>query len=162
MSRIFRGFCLVGQALVGGVTTMEGQQQVEPTQYDAQALRVESRWGNHLLVRGRDGTVIGKIGGFRGLDLPTAVRGSPNAVSEAREFNRSSKRGSIVLALGLVAWGVGGGVARMDGIDANVAVPAWTAVATGTVLMVYGGVQLNKAASALARSIWWYNRDYAR
>lgn len=162
MSRFLRGIWVAGLVLVGGVTTMEGQQQLEPAQYDAQALRVESRWGNHLLVRGREGTVVGKIGGFRGLDLAAAVGGSPNAVSEAREFNRSSRRGSIVLALGLVAWGVGGGVARMDGIDANVAIPAWTAVAAGTVLMVYGGVQLNRAASALARSIWWYNRDYAR
>ncbi len=162
MSRFLRGIWLAGLVLLGGVTTMQGQQLLEPTQYDAQALRVESRWGNHLLVRGRDGAVVGKIGGFRGLDLAAAVGASPNAVSEAREFNRSSRRGSIVLALGLVAWGVGGGVARMDGIDANVAVPAWTAVAAGTVLMVYGGVQLNRAASALARSIWWYNRDYAR
>jgi len=161
MSRFLRGIWLAGLVSLGGVTTMQGQQ-LEPAQYDAQALRVESRWGNHLLVRGRDGAVLGKIGGFRGLDLAAAVGGSPNAVSEAREFNQSSRRGSIVLALGLVAWGVGGGVARMDGIDANVAIPAWTAVAAGTVLMVYGGVQLNKAASALARSIWWYNRDYGR
>lgn len=162
MSRFLRGILLAGHVLVGGVTTMEGQQQLEPAKYDTQALRVESRWGNHVLIRGRDGIVVGKIGGFRGLDLAAAVDGSPKAVSEAQEFNRSSRRGSIVLALGLVAWGVGGGVARMDGIDANVAIPAWTAVAAGTVLMVYGGVQLNKAASALARSIWWYNRDYAR
>jgi hypothetical protein len=50
----------------------------------------------------------------------------------------------------------------MDDIGAAVAIPAWTAVAGGTVLMVYGGVQLNKALTALSRSIWWYNRDLQR
>jgi hypothetical protein len=50
----------------------------------------------------------------------------------------------------------------MDDIDAAVAIPAWSAVAAGTFMIVYGGVQLNKAFSALARSIWWYNRDLGR
>lgn len=159
MRGFLRALCLASHVLVGGITTMEGQQQVEPTLYDAQALRIETKWGNHLLVRGRDGTVLGKIGGFRGLDLATAVRPSPNAVSEATEFNRSYKRGSTLLAVGIIAWGVGSGVARIDHIDANVAIPAWTAVAAGTFLMAYGGVLLNKASTAMARSIWWYNRD---
>jgi len=144
------------------MTTMEAQQPVSPTLYDAEALRVESKLGNQLLVRGRDGNVVGKIGGFHGLDLSTALASSPDAVREAREHNRRYTRGSIVLALGLVAWGVGAGVSRIDGIDANVAIPAWSAVAGGTFLIAYGAVQLNKASSALAKAIWWYNRDLTR
>lgn len=161
MSRYIFALCFAGCLIAGGAMTMEGQQ-IESALYDREALRIESRWGNQFLVRGREGTVVGKLGGFRGLDLATAVGRSPNAVAEAREHNRSFKRGSIGLALGILAWGVGGGIARMDGIDANVAIPAWTAVAAGTALMVLGGVQLNKAATAMARSIWWYNRDLGR
>lgn len=161
MWRFLLAACLGSCVLVGGATTMEGQEQNEPTQYDAEALRVENHWGKRLLVRGRDGRVLGKIGGSRGLDLADAVAASPNAVREAKEFNRSYNRGSTVLAVGIVAWGVGGGVARMDDLDAVVSISAWTAVAAGTFLMAYGGVQLNKAFTALARSIWWYNRDLA-
>lgn len=162
MLRFLLAVCVAGYALVGGATTMEGQSQHDPTLYDAQAVRVESSWGNRFLVRGREGTVVGKIGGRGGLDLATALAPSANAVREAEEFKRSYNRGSNLLAVGILAWGVGSGVARMDGIDAAVAIPAWTAVAAGTFLIGYGGVQLNKAFSSLARSIWWYNRDLSR
>jgi hypothetical protein len=50
----------------------------------------------------------------------------------------------------------------MNDVDAAVAIPAWTAVAAGTFLMAYGAVQLNKASTAMARAIWWYNRDLGR
>jgi hypothetical protein len=137
---------------------MQAQELTAQTQYDAQALRIESSWGKRLLVRGREGTVVGEIGSRR-FDFPGALARSPNAVREAKEFARTYSRGNTILALGILAWGVGGGVARIDDIDAAVAIPAWTAVAAGTFMMAYGGVQLNKAFTALARSIWWYNRD---
>lgn len=137
---------------------MDGQEQTGRDQYDAQAVRIESRWGNRFLVRGRDGTLIGKIGS-RGFDFPSALAASPTAAREAAEFVRVDRRANTLLAIGILAWGVGGGVARIDDIDPAVAIPAWTAVAAGTALMVYGGVQLNKALTALSRSIWWYNRD---
>lgn len=137
---------------------MDGQEQTGRDQYDAQAIRIETRWGNRFLVRGRDGTLIGKIGS-RGFDFPSALAASPTAAREAAEFVRVNRRANTLLAIGILAWGVGGGVAQIDDIDAAVAIPAWTAVAAGTVLMVYGGVQLNKALTALSRSIWWYNRD---
>jgi hypothetical protein len=162
MSRFLLAVLVGSYALVGGARTMDGQEQREGTVYDAQAVRIESSWGNRFLVRGRDGIVVGKIGGRGGLDLATALSPSPNAVREAKEFNRNYSRGSTILAIGIVVWGVGSGVARMDDIDAAVAVPAWTAVAAGTFLIGYGGYQLNKAFSALARSVWWYNRDFGR
>jgi len=140
---------------------MQGQETSEQTEYDARALRVENSWGKRLLVRGREGTVVGSIGS-RGFDLPAALASSPDAVREARAFNRDSEKGWTILSVGVLAWGVGGGVARMDNIDLVVAIPAWTAVAAGTAMMFYGGVTLNKAFTALSRSIWWYNRDLAR
>jgi hypothetical protein len=141
---------------------MHAQEQQQPTLYDAQAVRVESSWGKRLLVRGREGTIVGKIGGRGGLDLAAAVAPSANAVREAEEFKRRYARGSTILTAGILAWGVGWGVARMDGLDPAVSIPAYTAAIAGPVLMAYGGVQLNKAFSALARSIWWYNRDLTR
>ncbi len=158
MSRTLLRICLAWCALAGGAPTMDGQEPEGQAKYDAEALRVETSWGNRFLVRGREGTVVGKIGS-RGFDFPSALAASPNAAREAAEFVRGDRRANTLLAIGILAWGVGGGVARMDDIDAAVAIPAWTAVAAGTVLIVYGGVQLNKALTALSRSIWWYNRD---
>jgi hypothetical protein len=137
---------------------MEGQEQSAQARFDTESLRIETSWGNRFLVRGREGTVVGKIGS-RGFDFPNALAASPTAVREAKEFVTINRRANTILAIGILAWGVGGGVARIEDIDAAVAIPAWTAVAAGTVLMVYGGVQLNKALTALSRSIWWYNRD---
>ena len=159
VSRYFLAFCLAGCLIPGGA--MDGQQQRASSQYDARALRIENTWGKRLLVRGRDGIVVGRIGSG-GFDLPAALAPSPNAVKEAKVFATSYKRGNTILALGILAWGIGGGVARMEGIDAAVAIPAWTAVAAGTVMIAYGGVQLNNAFTALSRSLWWYNRDLAR
>jgi hypothetical protein len=140
---------------------MEAQEQ-EPTPYDAGALRVEARAGNWLLVRGREGTIVGKIGAFRGLDLATAVAPSSDAIREAKEFKRNYDRGSTLMGIGIAVWGIGVGVSRMDDLGPVVSTSAYSAVLAGTVLMFYGGTQINKGLSALARSIWWYNRDFSR
>jgi sulfite exporter TauE/SafE len=141
---------------------MEAQAQEGGTIYDAQAVRVESSWGNSFLVRGTDGVVVGKIGGRGGINLATALARSPEAARQAAEYKSKHTRGSTFLAIGLVTWGIGAGVARMNDVDVAVAIPAWTAVAAGTFLMAYGAVQLNKASTAMARAIWWYNRDLGR
>ncbi|HLA13504.1 MAG TPA: hypothetical protein VJZ25_00640 [Gemmatimonadaceae bacterium] len=142
---------------------MQGQELVqEPAAYDARALRVEARAGNWLLVRGRDGMVLGKIGAFRGLDLATAVAPSPEAVREAREFKHNYDRGSTLLGIGIALWGIGVGVSRMDDLDPVISTSAWAAVVGGSALMFYGGTRINKGLSALGRSIWWYNRDLVR
>lgn len=160
MSRFLPRVCLAVFLLAGG-GTMQGQENSELTGYDARALRVENSWGKRLLVRGVDGNVVGSIGS-RGFDLSAALASSPNAVREAKEFERYSSRGWNILSLGVLAWGVGGGVARMDDVDQVVSISAWTAVVAGTAMMFYGGVTLNKAFTALSRSIWWYNRDLVR
>lgn len=161
MSRIFLTVSLASCVIVGGASNMDGQEQTGREQYDAQAVRIETSWGNRFLVRGREGAVIGKIGS-RGFDFPSALAASPTAVREAAEFVRVNRRANVLLAVGILTWGVGSGVAQIDDIDAAVAIPAWTAAAAGTALMIYGGVQLNKALTALSRSIWWYNRDLHR
>jgi len=145
--------------LSGGVDTMEAQAQAGQTEYDARALRLESSWGFGKLVRGREGTVIGKVGGFRAPDLATAVSPSREAISEAKEFKQRYDRGNLALVGGALAMSVGIGLARLDGVDANVLVPAYVLAASGTALVTYAAVQLNRGYSALARSIWWHNRD---
>lgn len=140
---------------------MEGQEQ-EPAAYDARALRVEAHSGNWLLVRGRDGAVVGKIGAFRGLDLATVVAPSPDALREARQFKHDYHRGSTLLGIGIALWGIGVGVSRMDDLDPVISTSAWAAVVGGSAMTFYGGTLINKGLSALARSIWWYNRDFAR
>jgi hypothetical protein len=162
MSKLLLAVFVGGYVLVGGTTTMEAQEQQQPTLYDSNAVRIESSWGNRFLVRGRDGVIVGKVGGRGGVELATVLARSPEAAREAEEFKRKFNKGSLSLAIGIVAWGVGSGVARVNDIDAAVAIPAWTAVAAGTFLIAYGAVQLNKASSAMARAIWWYNRDLAK
>lgn len=160
MSRFLSQACVAICLLAGG-GTMQAQSNIGSAEYDTAALRVESSWGKRLLVRGRDGAVVGNIGS-RGFDLAAVVAASPNAVRAAKEYDRNVGKGWTILSVGIVAWGVGAGVTRMDGVDPIVSGAAWSGVAAGTALMFYGGIRLNKAFTALSRSIWWYNRDLVR
>lgn len=143
----------------GGTNRMEAQVQAGQTEYDARALRLESSWGFGMLVRGREGTVIGKVGGLRAPDLATAVSPSTEAIREAKEFKQHYDRGNLALVGGAVAMTVGIGLARLDGADANVLVPAYAVAVAGTAFVGYAAVQLNRGYTALARSIWWHNRE---
>jgi len=148
--------------LFGGAEILQGQQN-DSTEYDARALRIESHGGDWTLVRGRDGEVLGKLGVFRReVDLPAVVAHSENAVREARIYKANQKAGSWAAFAGLAGWGIGLGVGRMDGLDRAASNSAYAAALGGLFLMAYGGQRLNKAYTALAKSIWWYNRDLAR
>lgn len=163
MSRFLLAFCLVSCALAGRPTEMEGQKLDEPTLYDAQALRVESRDADRVVVRGRDGIVLGKLSGFRGgLDLSAVVAPSPNAVREARDFSKSYRRGSWAVFAGVTAMSAGVLVMGINDVDPAILGSVKAASLGGFVLAVYGATQLNKAYTALSRSIWWYNRDLGR
>lgn len=168
MSRFLLTMCLGSCLMSGRPTAMHGQERDNSTQdssaqYDARALRVETHPGQWLLVRGRDGALVGKLGALRGgIDLETVVAPSTNAVREAREFKQSYHRGGLALGVGIAAFGIGTGVSRIDDIDSAVSTSASIASVAGIILIVYGGTRLNQAYTALARSIWWYNRDLAR
>jgi len=158
---LLAGFIMIF-ALAGGPERMDAQEQAGQNDYDARALRLESSWGYGMVVRGREGTVIGKVGGLRAPDLATAVAPSTDAIREAKEFKQRYDRGNKALLVGALALTVGVGLARLDGADANVRVPAYATAAAGAALLGYAAVQRNRASSALARSIWWYNRDLRR
>lgn len=161
---IFLGVCL----FCGGPAVMQGQEKDKSnpgpsTEYDARALRIESHPGQWLLVRGREGVVVGDLGALRRpVDLASVVAPSENAVREARVFKSAYKRGGLTLGLGIAAFGIGTGVGRMDDLDPAISTTTSVASVAGVLLMAYGAVYLNRASRALARSIWWYNRDLAR
>ena len=124
--------------------------------YEQSALRLETNFGDVRVVRGTEGMVVGKIGFFRGDDVTQFVAASPNAVAEAREFQRNYRRGTIMLGLGLISLGASVGSSQIH--DVNRAITTGLTIATFG-LITYGGGKLQKAYNALHKSLWWYNRD---
>jgi F420-dependent methylenetetrahydromethanopterin dehydrogenase len=124
--------------------------------YDDNALRVEGQRGDFRIVRGTEGTLVGKIGVFRGVDVTKLVASSEKATIEAKTFVRDYKPGVLLLSLGIATLGASIGVS--DILDINRGIPAGLML-VGTGLIVYGAGRLENAYNALSRSIWWYNRD---
>jgi hypothetical protein len=124
--------------------------------YDANALRVDARFGEVRIVRGLDGPVLGQIGIIRGADVAAIVSSSPNAVAEAREFQRNYRPGVVTVGLGLIALGASVGISQVHDVNRGITT-GLTIVTVG--LITYGGTRLQRAYNALSRSIWWYNRD---
>jgi hypothetical protein len=124
--------------------------------YDDNALRVEGQRGDFRIVRGTEGTLVGKIGVFRGIDVTKLVGSSEKATIEAKTFVRDYKPGVLLLSLGIATLGASIGVSDIH--DINRGIPAGLML-VGTGLIVYGAGRLENAYNELSRSIWWYNRD---
>jgi hypothetical protein len=124
--------------------------------YEDSALRVEDSRGDIRIVRGIEGTVVGRIGVFRGTDIVRLVQSSERATTEAKIFARDYKPGTLSLALGIATLGAGIGVSRIHGVNTGITT---SLLISGTALIVYGAGRLENAYNALARSLWWYNRD---
>jgi hypothetical protein len=141
--------------LLSEPTTMNAQDRT----YDGSALRLDVRFGDIRIVRGADGQVLGKVGVIGGADVTKIVAGSPQAVTEAREFQSNYGPGVATLGLGLVALGASVGVSHIHDVNRGIT----TGLTLATVgLITYGGQRLQRAYNALARSLWWYNRDLTR
>lgn len=126
--------------------------------YAADALRFESSWGNVSIIRGADGPVIGTLGWFRDFDLTQLLASSQPAVAEARVFQTSNFRGSLVGSLGAATTLVGVVVAANS--SNNAASPVL--IIGGVGAMVWGAQHLSTSYSALSRALWFYNRDMKR
>jgi hypothetical protein len=153
-SRIHRTLLLLG--LLSPAVSLA--QADTTTSYDANALRVESHFGNLTIVRGATGPAVASVGTFRKVNLVKLVEPSENAVREARVFEGNQRPGAIAALLGGIIVGTAIGISTRND-------PSWGLIAAevaGTGLVVYGGVRLNRAYNALSRSIWWYNRDLKR
>jgi hypothetical protein len=161
MLRILLTGIVLTYVFAGVPRTMEAQDP--HSEYDARAIRLETNsWGFRTLVRGREGTVLGKIGDFRAPDVAAMVAPSDAAVREAREFKRRYDRAHIAFVPATAALFLSLSVMRLDGLDRGELVPAYAAAAAGGAILTYAIVQLNRAYGALGRSIWWYNRDLDR
>ena len=126
--------------------------------YDAQALRVESRWGSIDIIRGVNGPVVGTVGWFRKFDVEKLVESSPQATTAAHQFKSNNFRGSLIGGLGATTL-VAGAILTSNS-SSNAASPMLMVAGAGA--MVWGIQYLNKGYSALSRSMWWYNRDLPR
>ena len=151
MTRLFSRLVVVW-ILVARPTPMHAQTHG----YDDNALRIEGRFGDIRVVRGAAGVFVGKLGTFGGIDLAKLVGSSERATLEARQFGHNYWPGTAFLSAGIVTLGMWMGVSRINDVNPTIT----TGLLVGaTGLIVYGGGRLQSAYNALARSIWWYNRD---
>lgn len=146
-------FCLAGLfVLMRG----PGVAVAQDRSYDQNALRLDANFGDVSIVRGIDGKLVGKVGVFRGIDVAKVVQASPGAVGEAREFQRNYRPGNIALGLGLMTMGATVGASRIPDLNRGIT----TGLTIATIgLITYGGTRLQKAYTALHKSLWLYNRD---
>ena len=152
-------------ALVAGASCVllqaplaEAQSSDSTSGYDGQALRYESYWGNSTIIRGADGPVVGTAGWFRSFDLEKLVAASPAAQAEARRYNTSNYRGSIVGSIGAAATLIGVVVTANSSNNASTPI----LIIGGVGAMAWSAQQFKNAYGALSRSLWFYNRDVAR
>ncbi|MFL5498266.1 MAG: hypothetical protein ACJ772_07850 [Gemmatimonadaceae bacterium] len=155
MWRLFLVLCVGSLVSFGTVRVSTAQT----TSYDDNALRLEGHRGDTRIVRGVDGTVLGRIGVFHGVDVAKIVGPSKKATFEAKNFAANYGPGTWITAVGLATLGAAVGVSRIH--DVNRSIPTGLTVGGGA-LLIYGGGRLERAYNALSRSIWWYNRDLAR
>jgi len=155
MSRLLPAFFAGSCLLSAGPTPMTAQDR----SYDENALRADQSRGTIRIVRGVSETVVGKTGVFRGFDLARIVSESPNAVTEAKVFQRDYVPGMWIASLGIATLGAAIGASRIH--DINQAIPTGLTIAS-VALITYGGSKLESAYRALGKSIWWYNRDLTK
>ncbi|HST06737.1 MAG TPA: hypothetical protein VLJ83_01110 [Gemmatimonadaceae bacterium] len=146
---------LVGVALAVAAATSTAQQQ----SYDASALRVEDSHGDMRILRGSEGTVVARVGVFHSSDVVRLMASSERATFEARKFARDYKPGTLFFAIGIATLGAGLGVSQVGNGSHGIATALFV---SGTGLVVYGAGRLEAAYNALARSLWWYNRDLTK
>jgi hypothetical protein len=140
------------QLLSVGATAMSAQD----SNYDDNALRVESQRGNLQIVRGIQSTVVARSGIFHGPRVASLVTHSDSALAQARVFERDYVPGQVIAGLGIATFGAAIGVWRIP--DVNPTMPTALTIAS-VYLIAYGGTKLERAYRALSKAIWWYNRD---
>ncbi len=152
MTRLLLGFCVGAYFSLGGPTVLTAQDG----NYDENALRLEGHQGDVRIVRGLQGTVVAHIGGLRTPDVSKLVSPSEKAITEAKIFAHDYAPGTWIAAIGIAAIGAGIGVYQMHDVDRSI--PTGITIG-GAALIVYGANRVQNAYNALARSLWWYNRD---
>ena len=123
--------------------------------YTRQALRFQSSWGSADIIRGADGPVVGTVGWFRGFDVQKLVESSPRALAEARNFETTNFRGSLVTTIGAATLAIGVVVASNSSNSASSPI----LIIGGAGAIGWGLQRINTGYAALSKALWWYNRD---
>ena len=126
--------------------------------YDAQALRIESHWGDFRIIRGAEGPVLGTVGLFRSYDVEKLMAQSPLALAQARVYQANKVPGSIVGIAGIAT--VLTGIVVAGNSSNNASSPILIIAGGGA--MLWSARHLHDAYGALSRAVWWYNRDLVR
>jgi hypothetical protein len=128
--------------------------------YETCALRVEPAFfGAPRLLRGREGVVVGRLGGFGG-GVDTLLAGPDSAAAHTRRYVSNIRTANTLGFLSAVAFVVV--VSRTDWFrddaeDADVAIGV-----TGAVLALVSIPFRVNAERSLARAVWFYNAALAR
>jgi hypothetical protein len=132
------------------------QQTPAPCTYDTCALRIQAPTLTTplLLVRGRDDIEVMRLGLLEPAVAPFVAL-SDSAVAHAHVYDVLYDRGAIINITGTVL-AIGAPIV----FQRTSQKVGFTVVGIG--LTVYGGVLTNRANDALARAIWWYNRELPR
>ena len=152
MSRLLLALC-TGTCMITAEPSLLAAQE---RSYEENALRIDEHGGTIRIVRGASETVVAKIGVFRAVDVAAVVAPSPRAVAEAAVFQRNYRPGTWMTSLGIATLGAAIGTSRLSGM--NRGIPISLTIASASLITV-GGFKLETAHRALARAIWWYNRE---
>jgi hypothetical protein len=145
----------VALLLITGASAMAAQE----SEYDQNALRVESHQGNLRILRGVEGTIAARAGIFHPPKVANLVSQSDSALAEAKVFERDYEPGQWITALGIATLGAAIGASRIPDINPTIQVGLYV---TSFAALAYGGNKLHSAYEALSKAIWWYNRDLKR
>lgn len=129
----------------------------ESCTYDRCALRVEV--GN--IVVGKDGAEKYRLRPFSTPPrLEERLASSDSALAHYRVFTQNHVSGNVWSLIGGLTLGFGL-VSGFDdtGVSTEVAIGA---TVVGAITSLIGSGKIRKAQNALARSVWWYNRDLQR
>lgn len=126
--------------------------------YNTCALQMKLSWGNWLILRGEEEKRVEKLGMFRTARVQSLVSTSPEAVSEARVFEKNYMPGEVWPAVGALIMIVS--VASADR-DVSAVVPV-AGLLGGSALLFYGVSRSVRAINALHKTIWLYNRSLQR
>jgi hypothetical protein len=155
---LLRTSCTVAMAtaLLLHAAPLQGQAAAARCTYDTCALRVQppTLTTPQMLVRGVAGTEVVRLGLLEP-EVAPFVALSDSAVAHARVYDVLYDRGSIISLTGTVI-----SIAAPILLQGTMQKIAFTGAGLG--LTVYGGVLTNRANDALARSVWWYNRELPR
>ena len=127
--------------------------------YSTCAVRAEAGFFRGLhVVRGAEGTDVGRVRAFGSPNLATLLAGSDSAVVHARRYTGAARRSA---ALGLVGGALFVAAAIVDLRDREVTDAGLVLVGTGSLFGLASAGQQLRAQRELSRATWWYNRDLA-